>query len=138
MPSNTGAIAGSRSVSRSLWGGGSGSRPEGGGGVSKSGWGLGHRLEPDVRSPDNSVTCPTIAFQLMRSSSTPGCGKPGYGTDSTTTIRKRWVGALFPTAAQSPHAPWWGDSADASDEFGLNPPPKSWAICMTSRWRSAL
>jgi len=67
--------------------------------------GLGHRLEPDVRSPDNSVTCPTIAFQLMRSSSTPGCGKPGYGTDSTTTIRKRWVGALFPDGgSESPCA----------------------------------
>jgi len=88
--------------------------------------GFGHGLEPDVRSPDSAVICTTIAFQILRSLSTPATNdllQAGlrYLLDQYNPQTVNWR-TIPPTADQSPHAPWWSDSAAASyDEFGLNP-----------------
>ena len=88
--------------------------------------GFGHGLEPDLRSPDSSVMCTSIAFQVMRSLQTPATHplvKSGLdyliGQYNPQTVNWR---TIPPTADQSPHAPWWGNStSDGYDEFSLNP-----------------
>lgn len=88
--------------------------------------GFGHGLEPDLRSPDSSVICTSIALQVMRSLSTPASNaliKAGlqYLLDQYNPHSGHWR-IIPPSADQSPHAPWWGNAADASyDEFSLNP-----------------
>jgi hypothetical protein len=88
--------------------------------------GFGHGLEADVRSPDSSVICTSIAFQVLRSLHTPATHplvKTGldYLLQQYNPQTVNWR-TIPPTADQSPHAPWWGNSAsDRYDAFSLNP-----------------
>ncbi|RZM81880.1 hypothetical protein [Leptolyngbya iicbica] len=88
--------------------------------------GFGHGLEADVRSPESSVICTSISFQVLRSLHTPATHplvKTGlaYLIEQYNPQTVNWR-AIPPTVDQSPHAPWWGNSAsDLYDEFSLNP-----------------
>lgn len=88
--------------------------------------GFGHGLEPDVRSPHSSVICTSIAFQILRSLQVPATHelvKTGlqYLLEQYNPQPVHWR-TIPPMADQSPHAPWWGNSAsDRYDEFSLNP-----------------
>lgn len=88
--------------------------------------GFGHGLEPDVRSPKSSAICTSIAFQVLRSLSVPTTHdlcQTGlhYLLEQYNPQTQHWR-IIPPDADQSPHAPWWSHSADASYEaFSLNP-----------------
>jgi len=95
-------------------------RTDGGGGVSKSGWGLGTGWNQMC----DRLTIPSLARRLHFSL----CDRRQHqaaanrATVPTQPLRSAngELAHYSPTAAQSPHAPWWGAS---DDEFGLNPPP---------------
>lgn len=84
--------------------------------------GFGHGLEPDLRTPDSSVICTTIAFQIMRSLDIPP-NHPVFVAGLEFLLAayddqiQHWP-SIPPSAPESPHAPWW---SGVEDEFGLNP-----------------
>jgi hypothetical protein len=89
--------------------------------------GFGHGLEPDVRTPDSSVICTTIAFQVMRSLALPPahpCWVRGldFLVQSYNPETVHWR-TIPRSAEQSPHAPWWSqaESPESYDAFSLNP-----------------
>lgn len=89
--------------------------------------GFGHGLEPDLRTPDSSVICTTMAFQIRRSLAV-SVDHPLFiaGLDfllrSYNAPTQHWR-SIPPSAEQSPHAPWWSpsDESEAEEPFGLNP-----------------
>lgn len=89
--------------------------------------GFGHGLEADVRTPDSSVICTTIALQILRSLAVPP-DHPLWVAGMDFLLRaynpatQHWRNIPL-SAEQSPHAPWWSqaDEPDAYDEFELNP-----------------
>lgn len=88
--------------------------------------GFGQGLEPDVRSPHSSVICTSIAFQILRSLQIPATHKLvktglEYLFEQYNPQTGHWR-TIPPGTDQSPHAPWWGNSAsDSYDDFSLNP-----------------
>ena len=89
--------------------------------------GFGHALEPDLRAPESSALCTSIAFQILRSihaSPSESLVKSGVAYLLTTLNRQtgHWQ-IISSTAGQSPHAPWW-DTTNREQEFAsfsLNP-----------------
>jgi hypothetical protein len=88
--------------------------------------GFGHGLEPDLRTPDSSALCTSVAFQVLRSVRASS-GSPVvvrglmYLMDTLDADHNHWP--IIPASAQaSPHAPWWTESDPAvAMDFSLNP-----------------
>lgn len=89
--------------------------------------GFGRALEPDLRTPDSSVLCTSIAFQILRA--TEGKADPTLVSSAMTYLlhtlnSKTGHWRIIPKAAESyPHAPWWNQAGreEHFDAFGLNP-----------------
>lgn len=89
--------------------------------------GFGHALEPDLRTPDSSVLCTSIALRILRSLeiSTEHAfvsGSIGYLLASLDREQCGW--RIIPeTAESSPRAPWWYQKGreGSFDAFSLNP-----------------
>ncbi len=89
--------------------------------------GFGRALEPDVRAPQSSVLCTTIALQVARAMNAPPPPEPiqsaiGYLL-STYNADECHFPSLPEVAAESPHAPWWRQEGrrEQFDRFDLNP-----------------
>jgi hypothetical protein len=89
--------------------------------------GFGHALEPDLRAPESSVLCTSVAFQVFREirveRNTNLVGKAiDYLLETLDKEKLHW--RIIPAQVESsPHAPWW-DQAGATnnfDSFSLNP-----------------
>ena len=89
--------------------------------------GFGHALEPDLRAPESSALCTSIAFEVLRSiraSSDQALVSDGitYLLDHLDKGKGCW--RIIPSSAeQSPHAPWWNQAGREKelDAFSLNP-----------------
>jgi hypothetical protein len=89
--------------------------------------GFGNALEPDLRTPESSVICTSIAFQTLRSLDVPAdhdlvvCGI-NYLVSKFEEGQCGW--RIIPASAENyPRAPWWyqaGHEAQFS-RFSLNP-----------------
>ena len=89
--------------------------------------GFGHALEPDLRAPESSALCTSIALQIMRD----------HNVSRDEEIVRRAVCYLMDTldrselhwritpesAGAAPHAPWWNQEGreDEFRGFSLNP-----------------
>ncbi len=89
--------------------------------------GFGHALEPDLRAPESSALCTTIALQLFRELGTPAdhpmmSSVVAFFVKTFDEVRRHW--RIIPEEAErSPRAPWW-DQADRMERFegfSLNP-----------------
>ena len=73
--------------------------------------GFGHALEPDLRAPESSALCSSIAFQIIRDhhiSRGDDIVQQGirYFADTFDQSELHW--RIIPeTADAAPHAPWW-------------------------------
>ena len=89
--------------------------------------GFGNALESDLRAPESSALCTSVAFQVLRE-----VGK--YDLDEMTTKAIRYLLDTFDnekitwriipkTAERYPHAPWWLQEGreDQFNTFSLNP-----------------
>ena len=89
--------------------------------------GFGHALEPDLRAPESSILCTSLAFQVLRSiGATPDLTLVSSGITYLlkTLDRQKATWRIIPAAAErSPHAPWWNQSGREQefDSFSLNP-----------------
>ncbi len=93
--------------------------------------GFGHGLEPDIRAPESSAICTTVAFQILkelRSYDNDNAAEPmveaGIRYLLKTLDHERLHWRIVPLAvANSPRAPWWHEDGRAAsfDEFSLNP-----------------
>ena len=89
--------------------------------------GFGHALEPDLRAPESSALCTSIAFQVFRATgATPDEDtiSAGMAYFLETIDRDEWHWRIIgPSAGRSPHAPWWNEAGreDEFDRFSLNP-----------------
>ncbi len=89
--------------------------------------GFGHALEPDLRAPESSALCTTIAFQLFREIGVPADHPMvsrglGFLVETFDAGRLNW--RIIPLVAErSPRAPWWyqADNMEKFDAFSLNP-----------------
>ncbi|MEM7130007.1 MAG: hypothetical protein AAF702_27000 [Chloroflexota bacterium] len=93
--------------------------------------GFGNALEPDLRAPDSSAICTSVAFQIL------GSLAPEVQEGLALPMIQRGIDYLLHTldgsmnhwriipleAAHSPRAPWWheGGRAQSFDDFSLNP-----------------
>jgi len=89
--------------------------------------GFGHALEPDLRAPESSALCTSIAFEILRSiQATPDNALVSTGITYLLENLDRGKGfwRVIPTSAeQSPHAPWWNQAEREKEfeSFSLNP-----------------
>jgi len=89
--------------------------------------GFGHALEPDLRAPESSVLCTTIAFQLLRWLETQSnhhfiSKGMDYFLNNHSQEQGGW--RIIPESAdQSPRAPWWYQQSQKEkfNVFSLNP-----------------
>jgi hypothetical protein len=89
--------------------------------------GFGQALEPDLRAPESSALCTSLAFQVFREvSAGPDesmvARALAYLLETLDRDRGHW--RIIPAvAADSPHAPWWNQAGreEALDAFSLNP-----------------
>lgn len=89
--------------------------------------GFGHALDPDLRAPESSALCTSIAFQILRSvEATPDQALVSTGVsyllDTFDEDQGCW--RIIPESTErSPHAPWWNQKGrkDKFDSFSLNP-----------------
>lgn len=93
--------------------------------------GFGHGLEPDIRAPESSVICTTVAFQILkeiRPNDDENAARPmiesglRYLLNTLNQDSLHW--RIVPLAvANSPRAPWWHEDgrAESFDLFALNP-----------------
>lgn len=89
--------------------------------------GFGHALEPDLRLPDSSALCTTIAFQIFREICPPddheqvvrGCAYLRDTFDAEHTVW--WITPR--NVDDAPHAPWWNYHDGRADpaNHALNP-----------------
>jgi hypothetical protein len=108
--------------------------------------GYGHGLEPDIRLPDSSVICTSVALQIMAEVSVPA-DHPMAHDAITYLIRTHDVakGAWFqvpPNVDEAPHAPWWTYNPDISQQIA-NPGAELVSALyrfghVPARWREAL
>jgi hypothetical protein len=73
--------------------------------------GFGHALEPDIRCPDSSPICTTVALQYLREVDAPAShpvvtSAITYLTKSYDPTHRAWT-RLCPAANLHPRAPWW-------------------------------
>lgn len=89
--------------------------------------GFGNALEPDLRAPESSAICTSVAYQILRE---VGAGHSLLMADRALEYlllacdprTKGW--RIVPESAEaSPHAPWWSQTGreHGYDEFSLNP-----------------
>ncbi len=89
--------------------------------------GFGHALEPDLRAPESSALCTSIAFQVLRSIHAPhneALISSGIAYLLETLDRQKGHWRIIPISAeQSPHAPWWNQAGRMQEfaSFSLNP-----------------
>ena len=89
--------------------------------------GFGNALEPDLRAPESSALCTSIAFQLFRELSIPTTHElPSRAKDflvKTFDAARQYWRSIPEEAEMSPRAPWWYQSGrmEKFDEFSLNP-----------------
>lgn len=89
--------------------------------------GFGHALEPDLRSPDSSALCTTIALQIMREHKVSPeedmlRSAITYLVETIDETEFHW--RIIPKSSEnSPHAPWWNQKGRESEYscFSLNP-----------------
>lgn len=89
--------------------------------------GFGHALEPDLRTPDSSVLCTSIALQILRSLEVPR--EHAFVLSSMSFLmanfdRGQCGWRIIPeTAEDSPRAPWWHQKGreEQFTTFSLNP-----------------
>lgn len=89
--------------------------------------GFGHALEPDLRAPESSTLCTSIAFQVIRYhgiSEMEDVVRRGilYFSDALDRSVFHWR-SIPKTTEGSPHAPWWNQAGReaAFEAFSLNP-----------------
>jgi hypothetical protein len=89
--------------------------------------GFGHALEPDLRAPESSALCTSIAFRVFRSlgSVTDHPMVSGGIAFLLGHLDKEQLGwRIIPECAEnSPRAPWWyqAESKERFQKFSLNP-----------------
>jgi hypothetical protein len=89
--------------------------------------GFGHALEPDLRAPESSILCTSVAFQYFREIGVGGSNSMvGEAVDYLleTLDRGKLHWRIIPAEVQeSPHAPWWDQAGSTGefDSFSLNP-----------------
>ena len=89
--------------------------------------GFGHALEPDLRTPDSSALCTSVALRILRLLEISRehafvSGSIGFLLASLDRGRCGW--RIIPeTAESSPRAPWWYQRGreESFDAFSLNP-----------------
>jgi len=89
--------------------------------------GFGHALEPDLRTPDSSVLCTSVALQILRSLEIST--EHAFVSSSMRFLmadldREQWGWRIIPqTAESSPRAPWWYQKGREAHfrAFSLNP-----------------
>ena len=97
------------------------------GGFQNNDGGSGHALEPDLRAPESSVLCTSIAFQILRSfnaSSEHAFVSNGIGFLMANLDRGQCGWRIVPERAEySPRAPWWYQKGREEQfaAFSLNP-----------------
>ena len=72
--------------------------------------GFGHGLESDVRLPDSSVICTTVALQIMREVKTPSEHPMVQGALNYLLAEQAADGtwrSVPDNVSDAPHAPWW-------------------------------
>lgn len=96
-------------------------------GFRNDGGGFGHALEPDLRTPDSSALCTSIALRILRSleiSAEHALVSDGMGFLLASLNREQWGWRIIPeTAESSPRAPWWYQKGreESFEGFSLNP-----------------
>ncbi|MCC5850127.1 MAG: hypothetical protein JJU29_18740 [Verrucomicrobia bacterium] len=89
--------------------------------------GFGHALEPDLRAPESSALCTSVAFQIMRCHKIPE-REPfvrhaiRYLADTLDRNALHW--RIIPEGIDAyPHAPWWNQEGREAgfNAFSLNP-----------------
>ena len=108
--------------------------------------GFGHGLEPDVRLPDSSAICTSVAMQIMTELAVPA-DHPMAHDAITYLIRTHDVttGAWFqvpPHVDDAPHAPWWDHDPHLEQQIA-NPGAELVSAFyrfghVPARWREAL
>ena len=89
--------------------------------------GFGHALEPDLRAPESSALCTSIAFQIFRSLKTPPdhpLVNRGIDFFLKQLDQKQAGWRIIPESAEnSPRAPWWyqKEHIEKFEAFSLNP-----------------
>lgn len=89
--------------------------------------GFGHGLEPDLRTPESSALCTSVAFQLLRDLNVPATHPmvtSGIAFFLNTFDEQQASWRIIPKAAeQSPRAPWWyqQEREERFEGFSLNP-----------------
>lgn len=89
--------------------------------------GFGHALEPDLRAPESSNLCTSIAFEVLRSvHAVPDNAlvSSGIAYLLKSFDRQKGYWRVIPAVAEkSPHAPWWNQAGREPDfgSFSLNP-----------------
>jgi len=89
--------------------------------------GFGRALEPDLRAPESSVLCTSVAFQILDSLDTaPDHSMVSRGIDFLLVHldQEQHGWRIIPeTADSSPRAPWWyqAERKVSFEEFSLNP-----------------
>lgn len=89
--------------------------------------GFGHALEADLRAPESSALCTSVAFQIIRDHQIPRENKMvqrgiHYLMETLDRSEAHW--RIIPKSADaSPHAPWWKQVGreDEYKGFSLNP-----------------
>ena len=89
--------------------------------------GFGHALEADLRAPESSALCTSVAFQIIRDHQIPRehvVVQRGiqYLMETLDQSEAHW--RIIPKSAESsPHAPWWKQEGreDEYKGFSLNP-----------------
>lgn len=96
------------------------------GGYRNDDGGFGHALDPDLRTPESSVLCTSIALQILGSLEVTEhalvSGSLGFLMANLDRQQCGWR-IIPPTAESSPRAPWWYQKGreEHFDAFSLNP-----------------
>jgi hypothetical protein len=89
--------------------------------------GFGRALEPDLRAPESSALCTSIALRVLREyqlQPTPEMLTAALEYLFTTFNERNLHWRIIPPSAQeSPHAPWWDQAGREAgfEDFSLNP-----------------
>lgn len=108
--------------------------------------GYGHGLEPDIRLPDSSAICTSVALQVMTEVRVPADHPMAH--DAITYLMRTHdvtAGAWFqvpPNVDDAPHAPWWKHNPDLGEQIA-NPGAELVSALyrfghVPARWREAL
>ena len=96
-------------------------------GFQNSDGGFGHGLEADLRAPESSVLCTSVAFQILRSLNVSAEHKlvsSGMDFLMANFDREQCGWRIIPESAEeSPRAPWWHQKEREQEfaTFSLNP-----------------